>query len=304
MTTAIALGIVAVVLFGPAGSLIDTGSWSTRAPRSAIVLWQATGLAGALALMGAGLAVTTASYHLGLVNALVRMSDNVWGGRPLAGLGLSGALGLELAADIGIVLVVGLASTSRRLIVARSRHRQLLDLVGMSTDRVPGALILNDPRATAYCLPGLRPRVVISVGAMEVLNDEELSAVMDHERAHANGRHDIALLPFVSLASLLGWVPYVRRARGSVEALLEMAADDFASRRCSRHALASALVTMAGSGGIPTGMLAASTVGVPVRVHRLIGTRPNSTPIAVAALVASIAVTCLPFAVLALVGGL
>ena len=275
MTTAVVLGMVALVLLGPAGLLIDAGKWQLRAPRAAIVLWQATGLAGALALMGAGLAVTTASYHLSLAQALVRMADDARRGRPLTGLGVYGALGLELATDIGIVLAVGLVLTSKRLFVARSRHRRLLDLVSTSTDRAPDALVLDDPRSTAYCVPGFRPRLVVSAGAVEALSDDELSAVMNHERAHANGRHDIALFPFLSLACLLEWVPYVRRSRHSVAMLLEMAADDFASRRCGRQVLASALVTMAGSGGVPFGMFAVSTTGVSIRLHRLVGNSPQ-----------------------------
>ena len=87
MTTAVVLGMVALVLLGPAGLLIDEGKWQLRAPRAAIVLWQATGLAGALALMAAGLAVTTASYHLSLAQALVRMADDARRGHPLTGLG-------------------------------------------------------------------------------------------------------------------------------------------------------------------------------------------------------------------------
>ena len=39
--------------------------------------------------------------------------------------------------------------------------------------------------------------------------------------ADASGRHDIALFPFLSLACLLEWVPYVRRSRNSVAMLLE-----------------------------------------------------------------------------------
>lgn len=303
MTTAVVLGMVALVLLGPAGLLIDAGKWQLRAPRAAIVLWQATGLAGALALMGAGLAVTTASYHLSLAQALVRMAGDARQGRPLTGLGVYGALGLELATDIGIVLAVGLVLTSKRLLVARSRHRRLLDLVSTSTDRAPDALVLDDPRSTAYCVPGFRPRLVVSAGAVEALSDDELSAVMNHEHAHANGHHDIALFPFLSLACLLEWVPYVRRSRHSVAMLLEMAADDFASRRCGRQVLASALVTMSGSGGVPFGMFAVSTTGVSIRLHRLVGNRPNSAAIAAAAITVSAAVVCLPFASLAFVGG-
>lgn len=303
MTTAVALAVVALVLLGPAGALIDSGGWQSRAPRAAIVLWQATGLAGAVALMGAGFAVTTAPYHVGLARAVVHMMEDGLRGNPLTGLGVYGAIGLELATDIGIVLAAGLVLTSMRLFMARSHHRRILDLVSTSVDRIPDAHILDDPRTTAYCIPGIRPRLVVSAGAVEALSEAELAAVMHHERAHVHGRHDIALFPFLSLACLLEWVPYVRRARRSVPVLLEMAADDAATRRSSRHALACALVTMAGSGGVPCGSFAAVATGVPDRLRRLIGARPNSARVATAAMAVSVFVLWVPVATMALAGG-
>ena len=47
--------------------------------------------------------------------------------------------------------------------------------------------------------PGFHSRVVVSSGAIEALSDDELAAVLAHERAHLHARHDLVLFPFRSL---------------------------------------------------------------------------------------------------------
>ena len=54
-------------------------------------------------------------------------------------------------------------STLRTLRV-RARHRDLLDLLGTPWPAAPGARVLDHPVPVAYCLPGLRSRLVVSGG--------------------------------------------------------------------------------------------------------------------------------------------
>ncbi len=110
-----------------------------------------------------------------------------------------------------------------RTLVVRRRHRQVLALVARQDPAVPGALILDHPLAVAYCLPGLRSRVVLSRGALDTLDQQELAAVLAHEHAHARERHDLVLLPFLALR------PVWRRAADAVALLVEMRADQSAA---------------------------------------------------------------------------
>ena len=165
MMTATGLAVLAVVLFGPAGVLLARSKWPRTAPRAAVVLWQAIGLAGALAAIGSGLAVTVAPMHVRLLTGVTRLVEQAKAGHPLAGLGVYGAIGLTLATDVSAVLVAGLIVTTIHTARTRLRHRRVLDLVGIRSDGIPGALLLDDPRAAAYYLPGLRPRIVVSAGA-------------------------------------------------------------------------------------------------------------------------------------------
>ncbi len=298
MTLALSLALLSALLFGPAGVLLERATWPWRAPRAAIALWQAIGLAGAMAAVGAGLAITVAPLHRDLFSGVVQLVGQAAAGHPLRGLGLDGAVGLTVATDVGVVLIGGLVVTSWRTVRARARHRHLLDLVSARTDRAPGAVLLDHPEAAAYYLPGLRPRIVLSVGALGLLANDELAAVVAHERGHVHERHDLVMLPFASMHELLRWLPYVRRAPRAVATLVEMAADDFASRSNQPRLLASALVHLVSSGVAPRCALAAGETSAVARVRRLLQPHRTSRWIAAAASIAAVTVLALPVAAL------
>ncbi len=293
MIAAIVLAALAVALFGPAGTLLARARWTTRAPRAGVVLWQAIGLAGALAAIGAGLSVTVAPFRVGLPIGVLDLVRQGLSGHPLRGLGLEGALGLTLATDVTGVLVGGLVVTAIRTLRNRARHRLLLDLVSHREPIVPGAEFLEDPRAAAYCVPGLRSRIVVSTGTLAVMSRSELGAVMAHEEGHVRGHHGIVMLPFASMDHLLGWLPYAHLARRHVGALLEMAADDHALRAHDRRSLVGALLHMTGDGPVPACGLAAGVVAVATRVDRILADT-RSRPVAFAMLGAAAAIVAAP----------
>ncbi|MER7845799.1 M56 family metallopeptidase [Kitasatospora sp. NPDC096077] len=155
-----------------------------------------------------------------------------------------------LLAAVGAALTAVLAAVGARAGRARRRHRAVLDLVAVR-DRRWGALVLEHARPTVYCLPGRRSRVVLSRGALRLLDDRQLAAAVAHEHGHLRGRHHLFRLPADTFALLLGPLPLARLGRSEVALLLEMAADDAALRSVSRSELASALCALATSGATP-----------------------------------------------------
>src|SRR6266852_5762552 len=141
---------------------------------------------------------------------------------------------------------------------ARHRQRALLGLLAHDDPKVPGALVVDHPAAAAYCVPGLRSAIVISAGALDLLDQAELAAVLAHERAHLRARHDLVLLPFTALLRAFRWSAVAREANREVALLVEMMADDRAQRRLPARELATALLRVGASGGgrAPTGALA------------------------------------------------
>jgi Zn-dependent protease with chaperone function len=185
------------------------------------------------------------------------------------------AAGLLLLMLLCWVLVAASAVVLR----ARRRQRDLLSLLAHGDPKVPGALVVDHPAAAAYCVPGLRSRIVISAGTLELLDQAELAAVLAHERAHLRERHDLVLLPFTALLRAFRWSAVARRAEGAVALLLEMLADDHALRHRPASQLATALMRVGAAGSqVPSGALAADGAGggeVAVRVARLLRPAPG-----------------------------
>lgn len=293
---AVLLATLSVLLVGPASTWLSRARWLQQCPRSGVLLWQGVGLGAILSGIGAGLALAVSRYHAGFAGGTVALLGSIFGGHPLQGLGLYDALGLTLAADLAIVLCVCFGALTLRTIRSRARHRKLLDLVTYESPKYPGTEFLVDQRAVAYCLPGLRPRIVLSNGTLTLLGRDELWAVIHHERAHAHERHGLVMLPMAGLSKLFGWIPYARYAPASVSLLLEMAADDYSSRRSGRHPLAAALVEMATRGWTPACAFGVEGAGVVERVSRLLGGNPNSKGSAALAAGLGVAAVLIPIA--------
>ena len=300
MSECLVLAMVAVALFGPAGIWLERAAWVRRAPRAAIAVWQSIGVAGALASVGAGLALAVAPLHVGLTRGLGQLLQGAAPGRSVPARGMDEAFGLTLAATVVAVLVSGLMITAVGTVVRRRHHRILLDLVSVPTAEAPGTVLLEDPRATAYCLPGVRSRIVVSAGILQLLEPGELAAVVDHERGHVHERHDLVLLPFASMVEMLDWMPYVRRAPRAVAALLEMAADDYAARLHRPRLLASALVHLAGSGPVPQCAFGAAHGSTALRVRRLLDADRTSRGVAFVATAGAALLVLVPLVVVGL----
>src|SRR4051794_27712216 len=183
---------------------------------------------------------------------------------------LAGALGLAVLLRL---LTVLLASTARTL---RARHdnRVLVDLLASPNLLLRGASVVDHDVPLAYCLPGLRPRLVLSRGTLDLLCADELQAVVAHEQAHLAQRHDLVVLLFVALAATFPAVPAVSTAQAEVALLVELMADDHAARRHDRAELARALWKI-GTGGAPAGALGIAGEDALVRARRLLEPPPR-----------------------------
>jgi Zn-dependent protease with chaperone function len=167
------------------------------------------------------------------------------------------------------VLYSVLAVAFADAIGARRRQRELLALLAHGDPKVPGALVLDHPAAAAYCVPGLRSTIVVSAGALELLDPAELAAVLAHERAHLRERHDLVLLPFTALRRAFPRSGRCGDAYRTVALLVEMLADDRALRARPASELISALVRFGTAGQVPAGALGVAG-DLTARVDRLL----------------------------------
>jgi Zn-dependent protease with chaperone function len=294
--------ILAAVAIGciPAASALATASWPRRAPVAAILLWQALGLSWGLAAVGAlvGFAVTGSGAAVG-TGALTRLVSLATANNP-ADMAVSIGPARLACLTAGVLLLAVLCwilvAASASVLRARQRQRELLSLLAHGDPKVPGALVVDHPAAAAYCLPGLRPEIVISAGTLDLLDADELAAVLAHERAHLRERHDLVLLPFLALLRAFSWAGITTRAYRAVGLLLEMHADDRVLRQIPARELATALLRVgaAGGGGVPAGALAVAgpqaECEVAARVIRLLRPPPGLCTAAVSLVLAVCAV--------------
>jgi Zn-dependent protease with chaperone function len=284
-TTVFLLAGVAMIAVA-AATMLSTAIWPRRAPGAAILLWQAIGLGWGLAAVGALAALAATPAHDGVAggvfafaaNAVTRPASPAAAGPLLETLRM---LALAMSTALLALLCWVLAAACTAVLRTRRRHRALLALLARGDPKVPGALVLDHPAAAAYCVPGLRSRIVVSAGTLDLLDHAELAAVLAHERAHLRERHDLVLLPFTALCRAFPRARLTAQAQRSVALLVEMLADDRARRSRPARELATALLRfgVAGAQAPPSGALAAvEPTGegeVATRVARLLEPQPG-----------------------------
>lgn len=242
MTLAPFFLLLGAVLLGPVPVWLARASWPARIPKAAILLWQAIGLAAALALVTALLVAGLAPAGGDFLSITRVLGGRLLGGHPLPRLGPGELADLGLAAALSTWFVGNFVSCAWSMERRRRRHRSVIDRLTQAW--LPGgARVLAEGRPVAYALPGRDWRLVVSTGAVELLDEAELAAVLAHERAHLRNRHDLVLLPFSALVRAIP-LPSLRAARGAVAGLVEMVADDHAAAVCGRSVTAAALRRM------------------------------------------------------------
>jgi len=279
LLAAVAVGTV------PAAAALASARWPHRSPAAAILLWQALGLSWGLAAVGALAGLVAVRARWGVVGGVLAgaaqaLRDAAAGSTAAALAALARLAFLMAGAALLILLCWVLLAASTTVLLARRRHRVLLSLLAHGDPKVPGALVVDSPAAAAYCVPGIRSRIVISAGTLALLDAAELAAVLAHERAHVRARHDLVLLPFSALGQAFPRSRLVRRAHATVALLVEMLADDRVLRHRPARELATALLRVgaSGAGHTPSGALAA--VPAPggetvARVNRLLAPAPR-----------------------------
>jgi hypothetical protein len=195
---------------------------------------------------------------------------------------------------------VGLWRYGRRLSRARQQTRAHADIARITGRALPGtgAVVLDDPRAAAYCVAGRPAAIVLTSGALAVLDRPQLAAVLAHERAHLAHRHHLLTMATRGLAAAFPGVPLFTR----------VAADDAAARGSGGPTVVAALLALATGTVIPAATLGASLAAaahaVPARVERLLHPpRPaTSAALAIALAIMVALLTVAPPAFAALVG--
>jgi Zn-dependent protease with chaperone function len=162
------------------------------------------------------------------------------------------------------------------------------------------AWVIPDERPRAFCAGLIRPTVYVSSGAVALLDDAALGAVLAHERHHARRRDPLRLAAGRVGARALFFVPGLRELLRRQQSLAELSADESAIAAApeNRAALAQAMLSFVDESADDP------RAGVdPARVDHLLG-EPSSWRFPLLLCMAAAALIALLVAVAALAGQL
>ena len=246
-------------------------------PRLALAAWL-TAMVSALAYVMAALGLLAREAIAGWPAFARTVCESVSAGPCPAAVYRSAAYELGLAATAffgGIVMILlgwRYGRCLRRASVRTRAHAEAARITGHPVEGRDAAFVLDATSPAVYCVPGRPPIIVLTTGALAVLDSQQLTAVLAHERAHLAGRHHLLLAVTRSLAAVAPFVPLFARGTGDIARLAEMRADDVAARRAGRRMLLTALIAMgagAATAPAPAAWLAATGGVIAIRVRRL-----------------------------------
>jgi Zn-dependent protease with chaperone function len=192
-----------------------------------------------------------------------------------AHLGLDGHRIADAATLVpALLLAASLLSVGVGVFRAARSVRRLVDRHALRAG--PRDSVIVGGEDVVLAAAGLRrPQVLVSAGALISLDDDELSAGLDHERGHIARRHRYLML-LAQLCHALGrFVPGSRRAMRELSFHLERDADRWSlDRRNDRFALASVIAKAARGPSFAVVLAPLAGAGVLERVRQLVDDRP------------------------------
>lgn len=280
MTVSLVLLTLAALAAVVAPRLLARAEWPEREPVVALWVWQCVvaavllcfALAMTFSAAAAWLAVrghVFAPAPSGVVEAYALGAHRPW----------SAVLAVVLAAGglwTGAMLTREIHRAHRR---RKQRRGELLVRSPLLPGEEPGGgplVVLEGERPGAWWLPGAAPQLVITTAALRRLKGRQLDAVLAHEQGHARARHDWLLHCSSALANGFPQVPVFAAFQAEMHRLVELAADDVASRRFGRLTIALALVELNEDRGV-FGPCPAPDAELPRRVDRLLTPLPRLT---------------------------
>ncbi|MGV9798932.1 M56 family metallopeptidase [Mycobacterium sp. NPDC003449] len=244
------------------------------APRLSVAGWLAAVATASFAWVAASVILIVGAAHSLITHTALTFCVET--------LGIAGAVTLPpavatafVAALLVLTATVAIHTAHRVISALRStrgrnhEHAEAVRIVGRPTGP-DGVVTITADRPAAYCVAGRgRSAIVVTTGALDLLNPAGLAAVLSHERAHLRGRHHHIVATLNAMSAALPRLPLMRAAARSVPPLLEMCADDAAARTHGRGPLLAGLVTLSTGTRLPDGALAAAGTAVTDRVLRL-----------------------------------
>ncbi|MER5834212.1 M56 family metallopeptidase [Streptomyces sp. NPDC002130] len=253
--------------------LLARADWPDREPVVALWVWQC--------VVAAVLVCCALSMTLSAAAAWHAVGGHLFATAPRAvveayALGTAGPWAATTAVALAGGGLWSAAMLLREIGRARARRRRRRADLLVRAPLLPGEVavsgrlvVLESEQPDAWWQPGTPPQLVVTTAALHRLKGRQLDAVLAHEQGHARARHDWLLNCSMALAGGFPQVPVFAAFRDEMHRLVELAADDTASRRFGRLTTALALVELNEHRGV-FGPCPTPQAHVPARVNRLL----------------------------------
>ena len=253
MTVSISLLLIAAVALAAAVAaprVLTRAVWPDREPVVALWVWQCLVATVLLCCLTSLVLSASAVFHTVRVHVFAPAPPAVTAAYDLAAAPpWTTALTLLLAGGAAwttAMLAREVTEARRRGRLRRAHLRERapeLPAGTAATSRGP-LLVLEDEYPDAWWMPGSPPQLVVTTGALQRLTDHQLDAIQAHELGHARARHDWLLHLSQALASGFPGIPLFTHFRDQTHRLVELSADDTASRSCGHLTTALALIEL------------------------------------------------------------
>lgn len=262
MPTVIGCLVAAALLMTLSPWLLTRGNWQVARPRLALGAWFAA-LAVGVALVATAL--------VGTALAAAALAVSAGDGTTAGGAVVTVVAWVSLtAAGAFIGLLSGL---SQPLVDSYRRSlRRFAPVATSREDRGPFTLVrFASEEFLAVAVPGRRPEILLSSALEAALTPTQLRAVLAHEYAHLRQRHGLVVrIAELNALCLPRWVPAGAALRSATMLLVELVADDVATRQAGAGTLAGALTRIGRATDDP---------GLELRAARLEAFRSGSVPL-------------------------
>ncbi|GHB66937.1 peptidase M48 [Streptomyces cirratus] len=186
--------------------------------------------------------------------------------------------------SVGLLACAVLAAAATAAAVMLWRRVRTLAAAAAEAACMPGheqLVVVEDPAAEAYALPGLPGRIVVSTGMLDALDSSEHEVLLAHERAHLTHHHYL-FVAFTQLAAAAN--PLLRPLASTTSYTVERWADESAATAVGDRRQVARTVGKAALAAKRTrarGWIPAAALGV---LGRFAPTEPGPVPRRVAAL--------------------
>jgi Zn-dependent protease with chaperone function len=171
---------------------------------------------------------------------------------------------------LGLVVIVMLLVGAAKEFRTAARFNRLM--ASARLELLDGAVVIPGERPLAFCAGLLNPRVYVSRGTLELLDEPALQAVLAHERHHVRRLDPLRLAGGRVIVRALFFMPALAQLMRREQALAELSADEYAidADPDKRAALATAMLRFSDASS------SADLGGIdPARVDHLLGEAPN-----------------------------